>query len=129
MSIHPTLDPVEAPPDKYESATDADIEREPSPRVPSEPPEPPSTLPLRSIPRLSRRALHPLMPSTDKTPMPLGSSDSNIPVTSQEGAALVEAAPQTRGKEKQKDAEKWDSMDYAYDYVPVVQRHEGRKNM
>ncbi|WVQ89859.1 hypothetical protein IAS59_003623 [Cryptococcus gattii] len=35
-----------------------------------------------------------------------------------------------KGKEKDKEDGKWiQGIDYAYEYVPVTQRREGRKNM
>jgi len=35
-----------------------------------------------------------------------------------------------KGKAKEKEAEKWvENVDYAYEYVPVVQRRQDRKNM
>lgn len=61
--------------------------------------------------------------------MPLESSDNNIPASDSEKIVEpIEESSQVKGKEK--DAEKWvESVDYAYEYVPVVQRLEGRKNM
>lgn len=35
-----------------------------------------------------------------------------------------------KGKEKDKEDDKWiQGVDYAYEYVPVTQRRQGRKNM
>lgn len=36
----------------------------------------------------------------------------------------------SKGKEKDKEYDKWiQGIDYAYEYVPVTQRRQGRKNM
>ena len=135
MSISPNSESIDPPPDEDETAVDAEVEREPSPRIPSEPPNPPSSLPLHSIPRPSRRALNPTTspspPLTDDTAlMPLAPSDSNVASTDDGEEGRVDDEAKGKGKAKEKEAEKWvENVDYAYEYVPVVQRRQDRKNM
>lgn len=133
MSISPDTDPVEAPPED-DINVDDNVEREPSPQIPSEPPDPPSSLRLHSLPRSSRRALHPPATSSSPATMPLEPSDSNLPSVADGGKTEEkvdgEESGKAKGKEKEKEAEKWvENVDYAYEYVPVVQRRQGRKNM
>lgn len=145
MSVTVTSPSDDHPPDN--TPTDSDRPRPPSSRehtlkVPTDPPEPPDTLRLHSLPEQAQKALvqpgrplspHPLPPPSIL--MPVEPAVQNIIKRTRKEEAAGEGISKAKGKERQgKDKElsgsTWaESADFAYEYVPVVQRREGRGNM
>lgn len=63
--------------------------------------------------------------------MPVDSATQNVPKKRKdEGEGAKGKGKDKQSKEKESGQGKWaENVDYAYEYVPVVQRREGRKNM
>lgn len=122
------------------------VKRDPSSITPSDLPSSPKTLALPRPPPSAQRVIHPTPPaSTSPTPVLMPRETENItPRAPERRATRAERTPALKGKEKEnarvqgeehtssKD-EQWedgrDSVEYAYEYVPVVQRRKGRENM
>lgn len=122
------------------------VKRDPSPITPLEPSSPPKTLSSRQRPASAPRVIHPTPPaSTSPVPVLMPRETENItPKAPERRASRSERTPALKGKEKENEhaqagdhpgekEEQWEdgreSGEFAYEYVPVVQRRKGRENM
>ena len=105
---------------------DTEHTRDQSPPVPPDT-IPPSTLRLHSLPAGAQIALGPPRDAKQANTAEIMGADtpSISPLAAPAGSVDREMKPKSR----ERDSKKVESVDYAYEYVPVVQRRENRKDM